>query len=72
MVFNWDRFLGPVLFDNIFFKDRFTSWTGMYFCQFQTLLAVVYSPIKTFIAVIELLISCLGAWQRSLSINMLE
>jgi hypothetical protein len=32
----------------------------------------VYSLIKTLIAVIQLLISCLGAWQRSLSINMLE
>jgi hypothetical protein len=42
-------------------KDTFTSWTGKYFCQFQTLLAVVNSLIKTFIAVIQLLISCLGA-----------
>jgi hypothetical protein len=50
----------------------FTSWAGIYFCQFETLLAVVYTLIKTFIAVIQLLISCLGAWKRSLSINMLE
>jgi hypothetical protein len=53
-------------------KDTFTSWAGIYFCQFQTLLAVVHSLIKIFIAVIQLLMSCLGAWQRSLSINMLE
>jgi hypothetical protein len=26
-----------------------TSWAGIYFCQFQTILAVVYSLIKTFI-----------------------
>jgi hypothetical protein len=53
-------------------KDTFTGWAGIYFCQFHTLLAAVYSLIKTFTAVIQLLISCLGAWQRSLSINMLE
>jgi hypothetical protein len=46
-------------------KDMFTSWAGIYFWQFQTLLAVVYSLIKTVITVMQLLISCLGAWQRS-------
>jgi hypothetical protein len=41
-------------------KDTFTGWAGIYFCQFQTLLDVVYSLIKTFIAAIQLLIPCLG------------
>jgi hypothetical protein len=39
-------------------QDTFMSWDGIYRCQFHV---IVYSLIKTFNAIIQLLSTCIGA-----------
>jgi hypothetical protein len=42
-------------------KDTFMSMDGIYMCQFHAIVVILYSLIKTYNAVIQLLGTCLGA-----------